>query len=291
MNKIEVHKDIIYNSKTTKDITLIHISDIHFNQKTKEKKLNQIKEEIYKNNPDYVVITGDTIDESSVIKDKLRIKKLLVFLTDIAKFTKVIISLGNHDIFKNDDYKFFKNLNGLKNIYVLNNDSYVDESIYISGFTLPTSYYYNITKNESKEILLEHLKKQKKLTTNLPVFLPKVSLIHSPTKLPDKDILNILKEYDLLLSGHTHNGMVPKLLNKVFKANQGIIAPNKRIFPEIARGKIEKNIANKKITIIINGAITKLGEKSAGILSKLNFIYNIDINKIIITNKKGRYYE
>lgn len=288
MNKIELHKDIVYNSKITKDIILIHISDIHFNKKTKEKKLNLVKEEIYKNNPDYVVITGDTIDTPSVIKDKLKIKMLLVFLTDIAKFTKVIISLGNHDIFSNEDYKFFRNLNGLKNIYVLNNESYVDERIYISGFTLPTNYYYNITKNESKEILLEHLKKYKKLTTNLPVFLPKVSLIHSPTKLPDNDILTTLKEYDLLLSGHTHNGMVPKLLDKFFKANQGIIAPNKRLLPEISRGKIEKNIFNKKITIIINGAITKLGEKSAGILSKLNFIYNIDINKIIITNKKGR---
>ena len=288
MNKIELHKDIVYNSKITKDITLIHISDIHFNKKTKEKKLNLVKEEIYKNNPDYVVITGDTIDKPSVTKDKLKIKILLVFLTDIAKFTKVIISLGNHDIFSNEDYKFFRNLNGLKNIYVLNNESYVDERIYISGFTLPTNYYYNITKNESKEILLEHLKKYKKLTTNLPVFLPKVSLIHSPMKLPDNDILTILKEYDLLLSGHMHNGMVPKLLDKFFKTNQGIIAPNKRLFPEISRGKIEKNINNKKITIIINGAITKLGEKSAGILSKMNFIYNIDINKIIITNKKGR---
>lgn len=291
MNKIEVHKDIIYNSKTLKDITLIHIGDIHFNKDTKDKKLDKIKEEIYKNNPDYVVITGDTIDESSVIKDKQKIKKLLIFLTDISNKSKVIISLGNHDIFKSEDHKFFKNLNDLKNIYVLNNESYVDESIYISGFTLPNKYYYNINHEESKELLIEHLKKYKKLTTNLPAFLPKVSLIHSPIRLVDIDILNILKEYDLILSGHTHGGMVPKILSKFLKKNQGIIAPNKKILPEVARGKIEKNILNKKITIIITSGITKLGEKSASILSKLNFIYNIDINKIIITNKKGKYYE
>jgi len=291
MNKIEVHKDVVYNSKTTKDITLIHIGDIHFNKKTKEKKLNKIKEEIIKNNPDYVVITGDTIDEPSVIKDKTHIKKLLVFLTDISNNYKVIISLGNHDTFKLDDFKFFKNLNDLKNIYVLNNESYVDENIYISGFTLPGNYYYNITKKESKDILIEHLKKNKKLTNNLPVFLPKVSLIHSPMKLPDKEVLTILKEYDLLLSGHTHNGMVPKILSKFLKKNQGIVAPNKNLFPEVARGKIEQNMFNKKITLIITGGITKLGEKSAGILSKLNFLYNIDINKIIITNKRGIYYE
>ena len=291
MNKIEIHKDIIYHNKITKDITLIHISDIHFNKYTKEKKLNNIKETIYKSNPDYIVITGDTIDEPSIIKDKVKIKTLLVFLTDIAKTSKVIISLGNHDIFMNEDFKFFKNLNGLKNIYILNNESYLDETIYISGFTLPTSYYYNISKRESKELLLEHLKKHKKLTTNLPVFIPKVSLIHSPMKLSDKEVLTVLKEYDLLLSGHTHNGMVPKILNHLFKPNQGIISPNKKLFPELARGKLEINAFNKKITIIINGGITKLGEKSAGILSKLNFLYNIDINKIIITNKRGRYYE
>ena len=288
MNKIEIHKDIVYNSKAKKDITLIHLADIHFNKSTNIKKLDKIKEEIRKNNPDYVVITGDTIDNPNVTKDKMRIKKLLIFLTDIANFTKVIISLGNHDVFINEDLKFFKNLDDLKNIYVLNNDVYVDESIFISGITLPTNYYYNITKDESKEILIEHLKKHKKLISNLPIKIPKVSLIHSPIKLTDKDVLTYLKEYDLLLSGHTHSGMVPKILNKAFKTNQGIIAPNKRLFPEVARGKIINHLSNKDIILIITGGITKLSLHSAKLLNKLNFIYNIDINKIIITNKKGR---
>lgn len=288
MNKIELHEDIVYSSKAIKDITLIHIGDIHFNKLTKDKKLQQIKEEIHKNNPDYVVITGDIIDNPSIIKDKIKIKKLLLFLTDISNFTKVIISLGNHDIYKLEDHKFFKNLNELKNIYVLDNDSYIDETIYISGITLPSNYYYNMMKEESKEILIEHLKKHKKLITNLPVFIPKVSLIHSPIKLSDKEVLTILKDYDLLLSGHTHDGMVPKILDKFIKKNYGIIAPNKKLFPEIARGKIERLIGNKKMTIIITGGITKLSEHSAKILNKLNFIYNIDINKIIITSKKGR---
>ena len=85
--------------------------------------------------------------------------------------------------------------------------------------------------------------------------------------------------------------MVPKILSKFFKKNQGLIAPRKRLFPKVARGKFEINIFNKTITIIINGGITKLGEKSAHLLSKLNFIYNIDINKITISNKKGIKHE
>lgn len=291
MNKIKVHKDIIYNNKINKDITIIHLGDIHFNKQTKDKLLEQIKDTIIKNHPNYVMITGDLIDIPSVTKDKNNIKRLLVFLTNISAHTKVIISIGNHDVLKNDDFKFFKNINQLKNIYVLNNESYIDESIYISGFTLPTSYYYNIHKTESKEVLIEHLKKHKKLINNLPAFIPKVSLIHSPILLSDKEVLTQLKEYDLLLSGHTHGGLVPKILNKILKPNAGIIAPNKKLLPEIARGKIEKNMFNKKITIIITAGITKLGAKSAKKLSKFNFLYDIDINKIIITNKRGIYYE
>jgi len=289
MNKIEIHKDIVYSSKTKKDITLIHLADIHFSKSTNIKKFDKIKEEVYKNNPDYIVISGDTIDNPSILKDKIKIKKLLLFLSDISKIAKLIISLGNHDIYRNEHYKFFKNLNDIKNIYVLDNDAYIDESIYISGFTLPVSYYYNMTKEESKEVLIDHLKKYKKLITNLPIKVPKVSLIHSPILLTDKDVLETLNEYDLLLSGHTHGGMVPKILNKFFKPNQGIIAPNKKFLPDIARGKIEKYIKDKKITLIITSGVTKLSVHSAKILNKLNFVYNIDINKITITSKKGRY--
>lgn len=288
MNKIEVQKDTVYSSKAQKDITIIHLADIHFNKNTSIKTLDKIKEEIYKNNPDYVVITGDTIDNPKVTKDKIRIKKLLLFLTDLGNFTKVIISLGNHDIVLQEDLKFFKNLNDLKNIYVLNNEIYIDESIFISGITLPTKYYYNITKDESKELLIEHLKKHKKLIFNLPINLPKVSLIHSPIRLTDKDVLSYLKDYDLLLSGHTHAGMVPKILDNFFKPNQGIIAPNKKLFPEIARGRVVNRLPSKDVTLIITGGITKLSMHSAKILNKLNFVYNIDINKITLTNKKGR---
>ena len=288
MNKIEIHKDTVYSSKANKDITLIHLSDIHFNKNTNIKMFDKIKEEVYKNNPDYIVITGDTIDNPKIIKDKIKIKKLLLFLTDLGNITKVIISLGNHDLYKEEDLKFFKNLNDLKNIYVLDNDTYIDELIFISGVTLPTKYYYNITKDESKEILIEHLKKYKKLINNLPVNLPKVSLIHSPIRLTDKEVLSYLKDYDLLLSGHTHGGMVPKILDKFFKPNQGIIAPNKRLLPDVARGKVINRMPNKDVTLIINSGTTKLSSHSAKILNKLNFVYNIDINKIIITNKKGR---
>ncbi len=291
MNRIKKTTDIVYNTNTKKDLTIIHISDIHFNTDTSLSKLNKLTTEIKKNNPDYIMISGDLIDEPKIIKNKYKIKELLQFLSNLSEITKIFISLGNHDIFSPEDLKFFNKLNELKNIYILDNDCYKDEFIYISGLTLPNNYYYNITHEESSEVLVKHLTNNRKIISKLPRELPKVILIHSPIKLTNKEVLNKLKEYDLILSGHTHNGMVPGILKSLFPKNKGLIAPNKTLFPEIAKGKIEVNQDNKKITIIINGAITKLSSKSSKILSKLNIVYPISINKIIITKKRGKYYE
>ena len=237
----------------------------------------------------YQVVYIDDIHFS--VRDNHVIKKLAAYiiLGINQDGIKEVLSI---QIGENESSKYWLSvLNELKNIYVLDNTTYQDDQIYISGLTLPSNYYYNITKDEASEILLEHLNHHPELIKKLPSNLPKVMLIHSPIRLTNQEVLKKLKDYDLLLSGHTHNGMVPDILSKLFKTNRGIIAPNKKLFPSIARGKIERYIGNKKITIIITGGITKLSKKSGKILNKLNFVYNISINKIIITKKRGKYYE
>lgn len=289
MNSIKIQADIIQNSKVNKDITLVHIADIHFSMITKEKKLQSVSSEILKIKPDYVLITGDLIDDASIINNKYKIKELLNFLTDIAREVKVLISLGNHDIFMEKDYKFFKKLDELNNIYVLDNSFYKDDSIYVVGLTLPNKYYYNIVGDESSVVLLNHLNTYKKLIAKMPEDLPKILMLHSPIKVMEPEVINKLNDFDLILSGHTHGGMMPTLLGKIFKGNYGIIAPNKKLFPEVARGRIDKCVDNKQVSLIINSGITKLSLKSTRFLSKFNFVYDIVINKIIITKKRGRY--
>lgn len=288
MNKITVGEDIIYNDYIKNDLTILHIADIHFNINTIEKKLNKIKERIYLINPDYVVITGDLIDYPQIISNKYKIKELLKFLTSIANRFKVIISLGNHDIFCENDLKFFNKLNDLKNIYVLNNDYYQDEFIFIGGLTLPTDYYYNITGEESTAILLNHINNTKQIIPRGKPTTPRILLVHSPIKILDPEVLHKIKDYDLLLSGHMHGGMIPTLLGKIIKGNGGIIAPNKKLHPSIARGRVDRYVNNKKITLIITSGVTKLSLRSSKLLSKLNFFYNISINKITITKKYGK---
>lgn len=291
MNKIKLKTDIVYNNNTKRDLIIIHLSDIHFNINTKQKDLDMIYNEVNKIRPDYIMITGDLIDTPEITKNNDKIKELITFLSNIAKISKIMIAIGNHDVLHQNDYCFFNKLNDLYNIYVLDNTSYQDEFIYVAGFTLPSEYYYNINKSENKEVLLNHLDNHKELINKLPRNIPKVALIHSPVRVSENEVLKKLHEYDLILSGHTHNGMVPDILEFLFKGNVGIISPYKNFFPEVAKGKIEKDIDNKIITLIINGAYTKLSKKSGKILSKLNFVYNKSINKIIIRKKRGIKYE
>ena len=282
MKNIEIVKDILSSKKLKKDITFIHIGDIHYNETTSAKKLEYIKYAIEDAHPDYIFITGDLLDRPKITKNKEKIKLLVSWLNSLGNIAKVFISLGNHDIILEEDYKFFNKLNDINNIYVLNNQSYEDENVFISGFTLPTNYYYNIEKHEDENALLETLQNNFNLVTNLPKKKYKVALIHSPILLSEKKVIEKLKEYDLILSGHMHNGLIPRTLDKIIKNNYGLISPDKRFFAKNTRGKIK----TKYYTIIITGGITKLSPSSTKILSKLNGLYPISINKITVKGEK-----
>lgn len=282
MKNIEIIKNILSSKKLKKDITFIHIGDIHYNETTSAKKLEYIKYAIEDAHPDYIFITGDLLDRPKITKNKEKIKLLVSWLNSLGNIAKVFISLGNHDIILEEDYKFFNKLNDINNIYVLNNQSYEDENVFISGFTLPTNYYYNIEKHEDENALLETLQNNFNLVTNLPKKKYKVALIHSPILLSEKKVIEKLKEYDLILSGHMHNGLIPRILDKIIKNNYGLISPDKRFFAKNTRGKIK----TKYYTIIITGGITKLSPSSTKILSKLNGLYPISINKITVKGEK-----
>lgn len=286
MNKVKITENHIYN-KFGNDLVIFHLADIHFNLNTKPKLFTKILTKVSNEKPNYLIITGDLIDNPAIIKgNKQKLKELVKFLAELGELTKVIISLGNHDIMFEDDYKFFKKIDEINNIYVLDNKSYTDEFIYVAGFTLPGRYYYNLYGKESIDALLKELKTNHKLINKLPSNKVKIGLFHSPMGIINNEVWDKLHEFDLLLSGHMHDGMVPDFLKVFFPKNMGIISPNKKLFPKICRGRVNKDGR----TLIITGGITKLSLKSTKRLSKFNFVYNIGINKIILTNKKGRYY-
>ena len=287
MNKYNLTTDKIYNEYMKKELSIIHIADIHFSYNTKEIELDSLVNYIALNKPNYIMITGDLIDIPDITIDTEKMKEFTRFLENLGKIAKVLISLGNHDIMNEFDCKYFDNLNKIHNVHVLNNKKYIDDNVSVIGLTLPNYYYYNVTKHESVSILNEFLNEHNNLI-NVNNKIPRILLVHSPICISNEIILDRLDNFDLILCGHTHGGMVPKWLNFLFRKNYGIIAPDKRLFPEIAKGKIIDKRNGKEITIIINGGITKLSRQAGKNISKLNFLYAPCVNKIIISKKEGK---
>lgn len=284
MNRLDIKTDIVYNANLKKEITIIHLSDIHFSLKFSKRDLYKIERFLNKTLCDYVVLTGDTLDEPSITRNK-KINELVEFFKRISRDRKVIIGIGNHDIISLDDLDFFHGLQKIDNVFVLDNKNYQDEFVNITGLLIDNSYYYNVEYREPVNLLANAIDNQKELIDKISNDKVNILLLHSPINVPDKEIIKRLCNFDLILSGHTHGGMVPNWLGFLFGKNTGIVSPSKQLFPKVARGRMDILYNKHVITLIINGAYTKLSRRSGAIFSNLNFLYNKSVNKIIIRKK------
>lgn len=291
-------KRIIINNyklfnKTIDDIVLriVLISDIHYSILTDMNDLYKLKNSIIKLNPNYICIAGDVIDCLNFVSDKKLINKFYEWLHNLGNINNnkipVLISLGNHDMFfKNNkdnvsEEVFRDYLKMLQsNAYVLDNSYYEDKYVFISGFSQPKDSFHNKDSLKIEENYYNNINSKLLNPNNSKI---KIALIHSPINLVNKQINYKLKNYDLILSGHMHNGMVPSFIDRVVKGNWGIIEPNKKFFPKFARGKIK---LDEYRYLIISGGVCKLSYTS-GVFHYGNIIYPMHIENITITNENN----
>lgn len=278
---IDIVRNKIIYSKIKNDIRIVLLSDIHFSKYFIIENLKLIKDSINELKPNYICIPGDIIDEISIVYDKKIISILTNFLIDLTKIGKVFISLGNHDIKNNKKLLYFKDIAKIDNLYVLNNNYYIDKCVVINGYTLQEEYYDNKDNKEDVKFMYQDLLSNK----NNLYFSDKlfnICLIHSPRCLMNKDINNYFSKCNLILCGHMHNGLVFRWLDKLVKNNYGLVSPNRRLFPNLARGY--KKLDNNR-HLIISGGITKLSNYSGKILRVFNKMYPMGINCIDISSK------
>lgn len=172
-------------------LKVIHISDIHYGKHFNKEKLEKVVNKINEINPDIVVLTGDLIDNKLNDDQINELKKLLSQIN--SNLGKYAIS-GNHDT-KYDYFDYIINDSGFINLDDSYNIIYGKKSnIMISGISS------NIESNKTvNEKLSESINYSNNNETNY-----KILLIHEPDYIDEiKDI-----EYDLILSGHSHNGQV-----------------------------------------------------------------------------------
>lgn len=288
-----------YNLNNNNNLRISIISDIHFSYGVL-KKLNRLLNHLNNIKPDYILIPGDLIDCSDVLKDNIVKHELINFIKSLAKISKVIISLGNHDFYKIKQKKLVKNsyecyfsyqlfyeISLINNVYLLDNNKYEDKKIYIAGITASFSYY----RDESINILLSDLKKNKDIISNLPKDKLKIFMFHSPVNLNDKKIKNKLKEFDYFVSGHMHNGCVPPIINELWSSSKGIISPSSKMFQSNERNTLRK----KDDKLIVNGPVITFSNCSnlVRIFNAFYPIYNtvLDFNKNNNFKIKRKYHK
>lgn len=270
-----------YTLKTTKinNITIVHISDIHFSKPYNLKILENVSQTINKIKPNYICITGDIIDNNEVLDNNEQYKIIYDFFENLCKNSKVIVTLGNHEM-KGKKYtissynEILNKLRKIPHLIVLDNDKYVDKNICFVGFN-PSYEYYEVKGRNYKVFVNDFNKMNLKLDTKMYNIL----LIHTPKDIFKDCIYNnieALKDFELILAGHTHGGMMPIKI----KGHMGIISPGKRLFPKNVRGHIIRNNTH----LIICSAIVRLSN-CAKFLRHFNWVYASHINNINVSKQ------
>lgn len=261
------------------------LADIHYSENYDLSLFTKIIVNIQQNKPDYICIPGDIVDESSILLTDKK-NHLTKFIKDLSKICPVILAKGNHDEtkFLKRGYTYlsvetyFKSLNRLENVYYLDNKTLVRGDITFTGLSLSYDYYYDKHHEQNTKFIneIKQLKKINKAKYN-------ILLVHSPvntlTDLTLKEAKEI-KMFDLILSGHMHNGLVFNFLDK--NRTRGWVGPFKDFFPKYAKGKLVKQSDNKQITLIVTGGIIKFSEHAPKLFYHLNGIYPNSIDYIDI---------
>lgn len=184
-----------YITQEYNGLKIVHISDIHYGTTIKEKHLNKIISNINELKPDLVFFTGDLIDYKLNAKQHKEI---------VEAFNKLEARLGKYAISGNHDY-YYKKWNELieeMGFYNLN-DTYVEvydnsnDAIFLAGI----SDNLHSTKNieDKSETIFEYLNSVEAKNN-----IYNILLIHEPDYIEKIDY----SKFNLILSGHSHNGQV-----------------------------------------------------------------------------------
>ncbi|WP_297888346.1 metallophosphoesterase [Sulfurihydrogenibium sp.] len=201
---LKVYKFVIYSDKVPKDVKIMQISDLHLSQVMREDKIKMILDVYKKENPDIVISTGDLVDGKVSTKQSY-INLLNQINPPLGKYA----ILGNHEYYTdiNDAIKFHI-LSGFK---LLRNETISENGINIVGVDDIDGVRLGYIAEYPEKDLFFGLKKD-----NFTIFLK-----HQP-KLDE----SLVGQFDLMLSGHTHGGVifpVKYILRKIFVADFGLI--------------------------------------------------------------------
>ena len=275
----------LYNKKVKQDIKILAIGDVHISDMVSVKKIEKLKSQILKERADYIVFVGDLIDRIEEINNSNSLKKIYDLLNFSVSITSTFVILGNHDYIQREtDNSYLDDIirliKGIPGVILLDNDIHYDDKIWFMGYTETKEYY--IKEEYDFKVFYDDFKSHDLLYKKVNTKLPTVALIHSPEFSFDKNCMSLLKDYDLIICGHTHDGCVPFGFGS-FK--RGIISPKKTFFPKNVRGL--RKIGNNYI--LITGGVVKIQKCAPRLLHPFNHLCPMQMDVITLSNKKEIY--
>lgn len=257
--------------------------DLHYDIDYDLTKLDLIVENLKLNQPDYICITGDILNQSSVVNNQEIMIPLKEFFRKLGEIAPTIVTLGNHDIWS--DYQadidnvqeWFLSLNTMERVIYLYNKSFIRDNICFTAYNPPAEYYG--LHHENTNIFIKNID----TSIHLKPQYYNILLSHSPMSVFKTETFqksNEINKVNLILCGHMHNGLVLKWFDH--KGTIGFISPYRKLFPKYARGLSTKMINNKKISMIVSGGVVKISKNHSKRLSIFNKFYPIHIEYINI---------
>lgn len=221
----------IGSKKIDRNYIFCVIADIHSTKGASYKLFDKIICEIKTQNPDYIFIPGDIIYSSDDLLNKDNREKIEYLFNNLSKISKVFISLGNHDLkdgresnYK-DTLKYLKSLEKNNDIYILNNEAIDLDDITVVGFSPRYECYYEKYDDYWIKYFIEDFNKS---SYKFDKKKYNIFLTHSPVIISKKETLELLnedlKDIDLILCGHMHDGLIPRFIQRIglIRGDKGI---------------------------------------------------------------------
>ena len=228
-NTIATTKYHLTSDEIKTDLSFVLISDLHNKEFGKDNKrlVNTIK----KQNPDFIAVVGDMTTRED---PKLNIMTNLI--SQLSKLAPTYCCYGNHELSLKGEIDFISEVNKTGAVFLDNKSTTFEkngEEILIGGLSDYPFYEFNFPEFDTKERYFweEFGEKSKDHYTVLLHHQPEYISANAPTS-----------DIDLILSGHTHGGVVR------IPFIGGISAPNQGYFPEYDKGEYEFNHTKMIIT-------------------------------------------
>ena len=226
-----------FNVGVKEPVTLFVFSDLHITSNLGTDVLTSLYRRAKRCTPDAIVFLGDLVHTIQFLDKESNYKLLKNFLDEMATIAPVYIIIGNHDMrsmekkrgraFMEEPIDFWNDLTKNPKIKVLRNEAVETDKYFLAGMEQGPDCY-NLNREGGANALQRHIlvsEKAEKMEVALMDFLkkvktpkktgkPRILLVHSARFLTERNLGDLVSDYDVILSGHLHNMAMPE---KVFR--------------------------------------------------------------------------